>query len=73
MAGAIGPTPGWRALPSDLAGPSKNHDAPVAAAGSETAWLQPIPDVTLSFQQTEASVIHAVVSTLGVRGMKLLC
>jgi RNA polymerase sigma-70 factor, ECF subfamily len=35
---------GRRALPSGLGGPADDPDAPPSLAGSDVAWLQPIPD-----------------------------
>jgi RNA polymerase sigma-70 factor, ECF subfamily len=39
---------GRRALPSGLAGPSENPDAPLELAGADVAWLQPIPDALVA-------------------------
>jgi RNA polymerase sigma-70 factor (ECF subfamily) len=50
---------GRRALPSDVAGPGENHDVALAGAGSEIAWLQPIPDALVNPESEDPAAIVA--------------
>ena len=51
---------GRRALPSGLGGPSDDPDAPPGLAGSEVAWLQPIPDaLVIPESQDPAAIVAA--------------
>jgi RNA polymerase sigma-70 factor (ECF subfamily) len=46
-----------RALPSGLGGPSDDPDAPLANAGPETRWLQPIPDARVMSESSDPAVV----------------
>ena len=46
-----------RPLPSGLGGPSDNPYAPLAAAGPQVTWLQPIPDALVTPQPDDPADI----------------
>ncbi len=48
-----------RMLPSGLGSPSEDPDAPFAATGSETRWLQPIPDAMVGPESGDPATIIA--------------
>jgi RNA polymerase sigma-70 factor, ECF subfamily len=48
-----------RALPSGLGAPGDDPDAPLAIAGPEVRWLQPIPDALVSPESSDPAVIAA--------------
>jgi len=48
---------GRRALPSGLGGPSDDPDAPPVPAGSDVAWLQPIPDALVTPDSADPAAI----------------
>src|SRR6266436_5574253 len=50
---------GRRALPSGLGAPGEDPLAPVAIAGPEVSWLQPIPDALLSTESDDPAAIVA--------------
>src|SRR5689334_15621169 len=50
---------GRRALPSGLGPPGADPLAPVAMAGPEVSWLQPIPDSLLSLDSDDPAAIVA--------------
>ncbi len=50
---------GRRALPSGLGGPGADPEAPLAAAGSEVTWLQPMPDALVTPASDDPAVIVA--------------
>jgi RNA polymerase sigma-70 factor, ECF subfamily len=50
---------GRRALPSGLAGPADDPDAPAGLAEPGIAWLEPIPDVLVTAESEDPGVIVA--------------
>ena len=54
-----------RPLPSGLGGPSEDTEAPLATAGSEVRWLQPIPGTLLGTEPADPAAV--VVSRGSVR------
>jgi RNA polymerase sigma-70 factor (ECF subfamily) len=50
---------GRRPLPSGLGGPGENPEVPLAAARSDVAWLQPIPDALVTPESRDPAIIVA--------------
>jgi RNA polymerase sigma-70 factor (ECF subfamily) len=50
---------GRRLLPSGLGGPGTDPEAPLAAAGPEVAWLQPMPDALVTPASDDPAAIVA--------------
>jgi RNA polymerase sigma-70 factor (ECF subfamily) len=50
---------GRRVLPSGLGAPSDDPAAPVVVAGSDIAWLQPMPDALVNPESDDPAVIAA--------------
>jgi RNA polymerase sigma-70 factor (ECF subfamily) len=55
---------GRRPLPSGLGGPGEDPQAPLAAVGSDIAWLQPIPDALAVPESDDPAVIAAARESL---------